>query len=105
MDRRTFAKRIAATVAAAGVGSVVYAIGFEPHWLEIVFRDLPIRGLPRGLDGVRLVQISDLHVGPDVADDYIIQSFERIKALSPDVVVFTGDFIIYSAARGDAQFD
>ena len=92
-------------VAAAGLGCFGYAIGLEPHWLEITTRDLPIDRLPRGLDGARLAQISDLHIGPSVSDEYVVGAFDRVQALKPDVVVFTGDFITYHAARGEAQFD
>ena len=105
MDRRSFVKRSLAAVAASAVGSVGYAIGVEPHWLEIVQRDLPIENLPPSLDGSRLAQISDLHIGPTVSDDYVIRSFDRIRALKPDIVVITGDFITYRVARGDGQFE
>jgi predicted MPP superfamily phosphohydrolase len=93
LNRRTFIKRGAAAVAASGFGCFGYALFVEPHWLEIVTRDLPIHNLPRHLEGARLVQISDLHVGPRVSDQYVIASFERIRALSPDIIVVTGDFI------------
>lgn len=105
MNRRTFVTRVAAGVAASGLGCVAYAIGIEPHWLQLVFRDLPIRGLPWRLDGLRLAQISDLHVGPRVSDVYLGQSLARVRALEPDIVVFTGDFITYRGDRGDSQFD
>ena len=104
MNRRTFIKRGVAAVAASGFGSFGYALFVEPHWLEIVTRDLPIRNLPRNLEGARLVQISDSHVGPSVSDQYVIASFERIRALSPDIIVVTGDFITYRSDLGDAQF-
>ena len=98
-------KRAAVGVAAAGVACVGYTIGLEPHWLEIVERDLPIDGLPESLHGVRLAQLSDLHIGPRVSDDYIVGVFERVRALKPDIVVVTGDFISYRVERGDSQFE
>jgi uncharacterized protein len=70
----------------------------EPHWLEFVYRDLPIANLPLPLAGRRLVQLSDLHIGPQVADEYLIETFRRVAALQPDIVVHTGDLISY---RGD----
>ena len=104
MNRRQFVKRSAGAVAAGGVGCVGYAIGVEPHWLEIVERELPIEHLPPALDGIRLAQISDVHVGPRVSDEYLVHSLQRLRALGPDIVVFTGDFISYHASRRDAQF-
>src|SRR5262245_65011332 len=90
MNRRTFIAGVAAGAAASGLGCIAYAVGVEPHWLELVLRDLPIPGLPRRLDGLRLAQISDLHVGPRVSDDYLRQSLARVRVLEPDIVVFTG---------------
>jgi hypothetical protein len=63
---------------------------------------LPIRGLPKEIEGRTLAHISDLHIGPRVDDDYIMESFRRVKEVSPDFVVFTGDWITY---RGPNQFD
>ena len=90
-SRRTF---LGATAAALGaIGSGVYASLIEPYWLEIVRRPLPIPDLPTGLRGVTLVQLSDLHVGPRVPDDYVLETFARVRALQPAIVAYTGDFI------------
>jgi uncharacterized protein len=97
-------KRTAGALVGSTVGVVGYTIGIEPHWLEIVERDLSIENLPRALDGARLAQISDLHIGPQVSDEYIVHSFDRLRALAPDVVVFTGDFITHRSSRGDSQY-
>lgn len=104
MNRRTFVKVSAAAVGISGFGTVAYALGVEPHWLEIVQRDLPIDHLPSALEGMRVAQFSDLHIGPQVSDEYLIDAFDRVRALKPDIVVITGDFISYRHARGGAQF-
>jgi uncharacterized protein len=105
VNRRDFFKlgALAGASTAAGVG--LYTWQIEPHWEKIVERDLPVANLPRSLAGARLVQVSDVHVGPRVADDYLISALDRAAALRPDIVVFTGDFMSYRHARGDAQFD
>src|SRR6266403_920866 len=59
-------------------------------------------GLPRELEGRTLAQLSDLHVGPKVDDDYIIESFRRVQEFAPDFVAFTGDWITY---RNKGQFE
>ena len=105
MDRRDFLRwaAIASATGVAGVGGYTWLV--EPHWLEVVERELPIADLPGPLVGARLVQVSDIHVGPRVDDDYLIESLERVAALGPDVLVVTGDFISYRAERGADQFD
>jgi uncharacterized protein len=96
ISRRKFL-RIAAGGAAGALGLGFYAWQVEPHWLELVRRPMPIAGLPARLKGCTLVQLSDIHVGPRVSDSYVRQSFEMVRALSPDIVVYTGDFVSYEA--------
>ena len=91
--RHFFRFSLAATATGLGVG--FYAWQVEPHWLEFVLRPLPIRNLPRDLVGRRLVQLSDIHVGPRVADHYILETFGQVAALAPDIVAYTGDFTTY----------
>jgi uncharacterized protein len=89
LTRRRF---LAATaLGACGVG--LYTWRIEPHWVEVVERNLPIAGLPTDLHGRQLVQISDLHVGRSVDSDYLIDCLKRVSALSPDLTVITGDFM------------
>jgi uncharacterized protein len=105
LNRRTFVKRTAGAVVASAIGCAGYAVGFEPHWLEIVERDLAIENLPRTLEGARLAQISDLHIGPQVSDEYIVHSFDRVRALAPELVVFTGDYLTYRVSGRAAQYE
>jgi len=90
---------------AAGMGALLvglYTWRVEPHWLEFTHPVLPTAGLPRELEGRTLAQLSDLHVGPKVDDDYIIESFRRVQKFAPDFVVYTGDWITY---RNKGQFE
>jgi predicted MPP superfamily phosphohydrolase len=87
--------RASAAAAASGLGLGVYTWQVEPHWLEVTRRVLPIAGLPSALEGRTLAQLSDIHVGSRVADSYVARTFERVRALAPDVVAYTGDFTSY----------
>lgn len=101
ISRRRFL--FAATAASATpLATILYTWQIEPHWLDITQRDLPIRGLPVALEGATLAQLSDLHIGIKVDEDYIVRTFQRVAALAPDIVVVTGDWITY---RGPAQFE
>lgn len=85
--------RASLAAAASSLGAGVYAWRIEPHWLEIVKRQLPVRSLPEALRGLTLAQLSDIHVGPSVSDAYVLDTFARVAALVPDIVVYTGDFV------------
>ena len=99
MKRRDFLWWSLGTSAAAASGVVGYTFAIEPHWLEIVERSLPIAGLPQSLVGRRLVHLSDIHVGPRVSDDYIVDSFRRARELDADIVAITGDLISYAGPQ------
>jgi predicted MPP superfamily phosphohydrolase len=97
LTRRSFMQASGAAIAAAaGLGFYTWRV--EPHWLEFVYRSLPIRGLPPSMVGRTLVQLSDIHVGGRVDDEYVIEAFSRVAALRPDIVVATGDLVSYHPA-------
>jgi hypothetical protein len=57
--------------------------------------DVPII-LPRlapALEGLTIVQITDVHVGPTVGTAFVRDVVERVNALDPDLVVITGDLV------------
>lgn len=91
LSRRQFL--LATTGAAALTG--LYTWQVEPHWVEWVQRDLPIAHLPPALTGKTLVQLSDIHIGPQVDDAYLIRALDAVAAFAPDFVVHTGDLITY----------
>jgi predicted MPP superfamily phosphohydrolase len=98
MARKITRRDMTKLLATAGTGTLalgLYTWRVEPHWLEFTFPTLPISGLAPGLEDRTLAQISDIHVGPRVDDDYIINSFHRVQKLAPDFVAFTGDFVTY----------
>lgn len=82
-----------AAASALGVGTGYYTFYVEPHWVEEVHVPMPVKALPPDLEGRTLVQLSDIHVGRRVDDDYVLNVFDRVRALAPDIVVITGDFV------------
>lgn len=54
---------------------------------------VPLPGLPPPLSGLRVVQISDLHLGPFFGVRHLRHVIALAGALSPDVVALTGDFV------------
>jgi len=104
VDRRTFLRDAgrAAAVSAASLGGYAYAV--EPHWLEMVRRELCIAALPAALDGAQLALLTDIHVGPRVSDDYLTSVFARVREIRPDIVVFGGDALTHRALGGEAQY-
>ncbi len=50
---------------------------------------------------VRLVQITDAHIGATFHGDGFLKHIERINALQPDAVLLTGDFVDDDTSRAD----
>jgi len=55
--------------------------------------DLPIIGLPTGLDGYRIAQLSDLHFTGHVSPAWTTEAVSRMNDWRPDLVALTGDII------------
>ena len=53
--------------------------------------DVPVADLPPALAGLRIVQISDLHVGPTIKGPFVERLVSRVQELQPDLIAFTGD--------------
>jgi hypothetical protein len=53
--------------------------------------------LSPALAGLRIAHLSDLHWGPYTGQQEIGAAVERANALSPDLIVLTGDYVLWSA--------
>ena len=84
---------LAAPFAALGYGSLIERLNF--HVREV---DVPIPGLPDDLDGLRLLQISDIHLSPFLSEKQLARVVDAANGLHPHLVAVTGDLI---SARGD----
>ncbi len=62
---------------------------------RLVTRDVEaqVPGLPPEFDGLRIAQLSDLHVGPHTSRRFLRRVVEATQSLAPDVIAVTGDLI------------
>ncbi len=54
---------------------------------------VPVARLGAGLSGVRVVQISDVHIGPTLDRHFLRRVVEQVNALRPDIIAVTGDLV------------
>lgn len=78
---------------AAAVGLGVYAATYGRHELEVVHRTFALRDLPEAFAGMRLAQISDLHLEEYTEPSYLLHVVEEVNKLKVDMVLLTGDFV------------
>lgn len=94
MNRRTLLKAVASS---ALLSPVVASAGarYQPDHeaYEVTNTDIVLAGIPHEHDGLRIAQISDIHVGRNTPDGRIISAVRHINELKPDLVFLTGDYV------------
>lgn len=75
------------------IALAIYARKIEPRWIEVTQHTVYVKGLPKNLEGMTVVQLSDLHRGRKVSDSLIKRAISITQKQSPDIVVITGDFV------------
>ena len=94
MNRRDFLKAAGLTVGAGLVTATSYlSINNESQDPVIDRIPLAIRNLHPVLEGLTMVQITDVHLYPMTQPELVKKSVIMANALNPDLVVLTGDFV------------
>ena len=88
------APTLAAWLGALGVGAALYS-WWESTAVEVTEHRLQIPDLPPGLEGLRILHVSDTHFPAD--GDSVGRFVERIWGLDYDLVCCTGDYVETSA--------
>ena len=91
--RRRFLARATYTYAGAGAALSSYGIWSAYRLPQVTRRTLVFPDLPRGLDGLKLLHLSDLHAGIHLGEDAMQEIVALANALRPDLIVQTGDMI------------
>ncbi|WP_054535372.1 metallophosphoesterase [Herpetosiphon geysericola] len=85
------------------VGGVVgYAMLIEPYQIQVREVNLPIANLPERFRGMRIAQMSDLHINAYTTSADLARAVAQINQLNPDMVLLTGDFVDWDARFADA---
>ena len=99
LARRTFISRLTATlVAVFAIGAGTVAV--RSALAQVRVRRLRVRldRLPRVHNGLSVVQLTDIHVGPTIGRAFVEDIVRRTNALAPDIVAITGDLVDGSVA-------
>jgi predicted MPP superfamily phosphohydrolase len=91
VTRRRFL--IGGAVGAAGLG--LYSTVIARHRIEVTERDIHLSGLAASLDGLRIAQLSDIHLDEFTEPFFLRDVIERVNRMEPDLVLLTGDFVSY----------
>jgi hypothetical protein len=85
----------------AGIASIVmliYASGmcFWVTDFKLNTVELPVKNLPVALDGYKVIQISDLHLGGFLNDKPLKEIVRIVNEQHPDIILFTGDMVSFT---------
>ena len=98
MNRRQFLG-LAGASAAAVVAGAGWATLIEPNWPVVERHEITLARLPARLDGLRIAQLSDIHLSPLVTAGDLLRAVHLVNRQAPDVIALTGDFIWRDAAQ------
>ncbi|MBZ5616026.1 MAG: metallophosphoesterase [Acidobacteriia bacterium] len=92
-SRRTFFQY--AAVLAGGFPFLAATYGFAAGRLRYTVErvDVPVANLPPELDGLRIAQLSDIHIGDYMPPREIARAVAMANDLQPDISFVTGDFV------------
>jgi uncharacterized protein len=95
--RREFLRWSFGVVAMSPAGAFAYGAAIGKERYEIVEHTITLRELSPKLWGLRVVQLTDIHVGNFMKHDKLAWYVQAVNDLQPDIVALTGDFIASSA--------
>jgi uncharacterized protein len=98
LSRRNFLEKGALAAAGCMTGGLGYSFVIEPQWLVVTRQQILIRDLAKGLDGLRVVHLSDIHHGPWFSLESVRRMVEQSNRLNPDLIILTGDYVHKSPA-------
>jgi uncharacterized protein len=91
--RRNFLRFVNAVVLAAPAAATGYGMFVERSRLRLREQDIPIRGLPADLDGLRLVQVTDIHLSAFLHEAELERAIAMANETKAHIALMTGDLI------------
>lgn len=94
ITRWQFLSRLGWVLAAIPFLSILYGVARGRFNFRVLEEELVFPNLPSSADGLKVIQISDIHIG-SFFNNYtsLAPAIEQINELEPDLILFTGDMV------------
>jgi predicted MPP superfamily phosphohydrolase len=89
---RRWIVRAALAVLAAYALVLAWGLGVEPRWVELTRTEIPIAGGALGRERLRIVHLSDFHLGRRLGLREL-RMVELVREAKPELIVLTGDYM------------
>ncbi|EOO16200.1 metallophosphoesterase [Bacillus cereus] len=84
-----------------------YATEIERRLVSVTWNEIEAPTIPKEFNNKKILQFSDVHLGPEFTLKQLDNLVEKMNELCPDIVVFTGDLIdkfgSYNEEREEAK--
>lgn len=100
IDGVTEVKNFSLAFSTIVVATALSSLGFYNAHVRLLTKQtqIPVKNLHPHLQNFKIVQISDVHIGPTIKERFLRRVVKKINAQNPDVVVITGDLVDGPAA-------
>ena len=99
LNRSTFNAQLALFLGGIPFFLLTYGLIRNPYRYKVFREKIPIKDLPEALEGLKIVQISDIHSGSFTQREPVREAVRLINEQRPDLVFFTGDLVNASASE------
>nr|WP_319570890.1 metallophosphoesterase [uncultured Draconibacterium sp.] len=94
MERAEFLYQMGLVLAAVPFASILYGVTKGKFNYRVMRENLHFDNLPKSFKGLKIVQISDIHLGSfNKKFDQVAKAVELINEQEPDILLFTGDLV------------
>ncbi len=87
----------------AVIPAILFSLGMivGPYRYRVIKTTIPVKNLPNAFDGLKIVQISDIHSGSFYNKKAVQKGVDLIQQQNADVIFFTGDLVNDDATEMD----
>jgi predicted MPP superfamily phosphohydrolase len=104
--RRDFIRKAGIVIAAVPFMGAIHGIGWGRFRFTVRHSSITFKDLPASFDGLRIVQLSDAHLGGFYGHrEKLEEVVDIIRDIKPDLLVFTGDMVNNFATEMDGWVD
>lgn len=98
-SRRQFLDSVFLGIAGLPFIAFIHGMVKTAHDYQLWRVKVPIKNLPPALEGLKIIQLSDIHAGSFSDKEPLKKAVELINSLKPDLFFFTGDLVNNKASE------